>query len=105
MMQKRKVANLTLQEMIENQKTCLIPLACYPSTMIHHILDSTKECGNGDFMYCHSSMASEKLLQIRKTNILLAEEMKLADISEENMNYFNMPKEVQCEGNVLPKEM
>ena len=67
--------------------------------MIHHILDSTKDGGNGDFIYCHSSMASKQLLQLRKTNILLAEEFKLAEMSEEHLNYFRLPKEEQCEGN------
>ena len=67
--------------------------------MIHHILDSTKEGGNGDFMYCHSSMASKQLLKLQKTNILLAEELKLSEMSEEHLKYFRMPKEEQCEGN------
>ena len=67
--------------------------------MIHHILDSTKDGGNGDFMYCHSSMASKQLLKLQKTNILLAEELKLAEMSEENLNYCLMAKEEQCEGN------
>jgi hypothetical protein len=74
-------------------------LACYPSSMIHHILDATKDGGNGDFMYCHSSMASKQLLKLRQTNILLAEEMKLAEISKESLNYFRMSKEEQCKGN------
>jgi hypothetical protein len=67
--------------------------------MIHHILDSTKVCGNGAFMYCHSSMASKQLVQLQKTNILLAEELKLAEMSKENLNYYLMAKEEQCEGN------
>ena len=67
--------------------------------MIHHNLDSTKDGGNGDFMYCHSSMASKQLLNLRKTNILLAEELKISEKSEEHFNYFRMPKEEQCEGN------
>ena len=85
--------------MIECQKVCLSVLDCCPSSMIHHILDSTKDGGNGDFMYCHSSMASKQLLKLQKTNILLAEELKLAEMSEEHLKYFRMPKEEQCEGN------
>ena len=85
--------------MIECQKVCLTMLACYPSSMIHHILDSTKDGGNGDFMYCHSSMASKQLLKLRKTSILLSEELKLAEMSEEHLTYFRMSKVEQCEGN------
>ena len=85
--------------MIESQKVCLNMLACYPSSMIHHILDSTKDGGNGDFMYCHSSMASKQLLKLRKTSILLAEELNLAEMLEEHLNYFHLSKKEQCEGN------
>ena len=45
-------------------------------------------------MTCHSTMVSIKLLELRKSNILLAEELKLAEMSEENYNYC---KE-KCEG-------
>ena len=43
-------------------------------------------------------MASKQLLQLQKTNILLAEELKQAEMSEEHLNHFRLPKEEQCEG-------
>ena len=95
----KRVPYFLFWEVIECQKFDLNMLACYPSSMIHHILDSTKDGRNGDFMYCHSSMASKQLLQLRKTNILLAEELKLAEMSEENLKYSQIPQEEQCEGN------
>ena len=90
---------LYVQERIDCQKTCLSILYFYPAHMIHHLMEATEEGGYGDFMYCHSSLASRELLHVRNQNIGLAEDLKIGgEFLEENMNYVNMTEEERCKG-------
>ena len=85
--------------MLTAQKDCL-GLVSHPYVKFEHLLDTTEIGGRGDFMYCHSSLASVELMKIRKLNLEI-----FVEVAPEFLNYAQGTEEQITSSKKLVKKL